>query len=190
MQAPTSSTQITEYAIVCISPFPSPISNDLRNEITMTQPMSPGIQRPCFLPLDPPFKCQLPYTSNSLLPPSTFNLPPLNILPPPLQLSTLPPSYENQMLPPSNVTTPFPPYNDPLPLSTMLINTSFIPLPPSLSAIPLTHSLPHITRHRMSESMALKRITFRNYPNVPSRYAGSGRQGPQSLACLASGAMS
>ena len=100
----------------------------------------------------------------------------------PLQLSTLPPSYENQMLPPSNVTPPLPPYNDPLPLPTMLINSSFISLPPS-SAIPLSLSLPHITRHRMSESIGLE---AHHYSNVPSRYADSGRQGPQSLACLVS----
>ena len=127
----------------------------------MTPPMSSGIQCPCFLPLDPPHRCSTPYESNSPLPPSIFiNLPPLNIFPTPLQLSTLPPSNENQMLPHGNVTLPLPPYNDPLPLPTMLTNTPFIPLPPSPSAIPFTLSLPHIARHRMSESIGLEAHHF------------------------------
>ena len=89
----TSSTQSLEYAIAGISPLPSPLFNLFRNENTMTPPMSPGIQRPCFIPLDPPHRCSTPYESNSPLPPSTFiNLPPLNILPPPLQLSSFRPA--------------------------------------------------------------------------------------------------
>ena len=48
----TPSAQILEYAIACTPPFPSALINYLRNTITMTPPMSPGIQRPCFLPID------------------------------------------------------------------------------------------------------------------------------------------
>ena len=125
----TPSAQLLEHAIVCVSPPPPSRFSYLRNQNTMTPPMSSGIQRPCFLPSDPPHRCLTPNAneSNSPLPPSTLiNLPPINILPPPLQL---------QMLPPSNVTLPLPPNNDPLPLPTMLIKTLLIPLPPSSSAI-------------------------------------------------------
>ena len=151
----TPCAQIIKSAIACIPPFPFPFFNLFRNENTMTPPTSPGIQRPCFLPIDPPCTSKFPPL------PSTFiKLPHINILPPPPQLSTLPPSYEMQMLPPSNVTLPLPPYNDPLPLPTMLINISFVPLPPSSSVIPLSHSLPHITRHCMSESIGLEAHHF------------------------------
>ena len=132
----TPSTQLFEHAIVCVLLFPPPIVDLSRNKNTMTPPMPPGIQRLCFLPIDPP------YVKNSALMSST--------------LINLPPPLQHQMLPPSDVTLPLPPFNDPLPLPTMLINTSSIPLPPSSSANLHTLSLPHITRHRMSESIGLE----------------------------------
>ena len=131
--------------------------------------MSSGIQRPCFLPIDPP--CVM----NSPLPPSTLiNLPPINILPRPPQLA---------MRPPSNVTLPFPPNHDPLPLPTMLINIPSIPLPPSSSAILLTPSLPHIARHRMSESIGLE---AHHFPQLLECAQSSCRQWPSgaTVACL------
>ena len=202
-----SSTQVLEYTIACIPPLPSPLINDPRNEITMTPPMSPGIQCPCFLPIDPP--C----TTESNLPsqPSTSaNLPLTTFLPPPLRLSTLPPSNEIQLLspsnkiqllspsneiqlllpsneiqllPPGNVTFPPPPYNDPLPLPTMLINSSVIPLPPSSSAILLSLPLPHITRHRMSESIGLE---AHHFPQLLECAQSICRQWPSgaTVACL------
>ena len=137
----TFSHQIIEYAIACIPPTPSPFVNYLRNEITMTTPMSPGIQCPCFLPFDPPHRCSTLHELNSPLPPSTFIKLPPHIIPPRLQLSTFPPSNEIKMLPPSNEMQMFPPYNNPLPLPTMLINSAFILIPPSSSVFPLALSL-------------------------------------------------
>ena len=142
----------------------------------MTQPMSPGIQCPCFLPLDPPHRCLTPYSSDYTPPPRTFISLPPNIIPPPPQLSTLSFSNEIQMLPPSNVIIP-------LPLPTMLINTSFIPRPPFSSAIPLTLSLPHITRHRMSESIGLE---VHHFPHLLECAQSICRQWPSgaTVACL------
>ena len=91
----TPSAQFLEYAIACIHPLLPLFVNQLRHEITMTQPKST-------LPL----------------------------------------------------------LNDPLPLPTMLITTPLLPLPPSSSTPPLTLSLPHITRHRMSESTGLEAQHF------------------------------
>ena len=161
----TSSTRIAK---VCIPPFLFPLIILFRNKFTMTSPMLPGIQCPCFLPVDPP------YSNDYALPPSTFIKLPSNILPPPLQLS---------MLPPSNVTTPLLPYNDPLPLPTMLINTSFFSLPPSSSAIPLSLSIPLITRHRMNESIGLE---AHHFPQLPECAQSICRQCPSwaTIACL------
>ena len=95
----TSHPRSIEYAIACIPPSLFPFVNQLRNEITMTPPISTGIQVSCFLPIDPPHRNEIldEYQFQSPLPPSTaIKLPP-NIIPPPLLFSTPPPS---------NVTTP------------------------------------------------------------------------------------
>ena len=173
----TSSSQIIEYAIVCIPPPLLPIINRLRNKITMTPPMLSGIQVPCLLPVDPPptinfsynfnsphncsslYAINSPSKYNSPLPPSTIKLSPY-IIPPPLQLSTLPPSNEIQLLPSSIVSSTLPLLNDPLPLPTMLIKFLQIPLPPYSPMFPLMFPLPHITRHRMSESIDLEAQRF------------------------------
>ena len=158
----TSSAHSLEYTIVCILLLPSTLISLSRHKNTMTQPVSPGIQCPCFLPLDPPHRCSTPSKSNTPPPPSTpVNLSPFNILSPPLHISTLLSRHEMQMLPPSNVTLPLPPNNDPLPLPTMLIYTTFIPLPPSSSAIPHSLPPPHITRHRITrQSIGLEAHHF------------------------------
>ena len=148
----------------------------------MTPPMSSGIQVPCLLYIDPPYlfspthqhfspyQLNPPYQPDPLhernplhkynSPPSTIIKLPPNIIPPPLQSSTLPPSNVTNPLPPSIVSSTPPLLIDPLPLPTMLITTPSIQLPPSFPTLPLTLSLPHITRHRMSENIGLEAHHF------------------------------
>ena len=165
MRVNTSSSPILENAIACILSLLPPFINFPRNEITMSPPMSSGIQVPCLPLIDPP------YSNKYELPPITFIKLPHNTIPPPLQPSAPPPSNEIQILSPSNVTIP-------LPLSTILFRCprcSSQPYyfrlrpPPSSSALPLTLSLPHITCHRTSESIALE-----------------AQQNPPSLVCAQS----
>ena len=153
--------------------------------------MTPGIQVPCFLFIDHPYECKFLFTP----PPSTFiKLPPNSIS----QLSTLSPFNSQRFVQQWDLNASAQQYN----YSTFALQRSSsaahdahqILFSPSSALLlrqsALFLSLPHITRIVRVKASALKHITFRNYSNVPSRHAGSGRQGPQSLACLASGAMS
>ena len=179
----TSILQFLEYAKAFIHSHLSLFVNQLRNDITMTPPMSSSIQVTCLLPVDPPHQNKSPYELNALyefnspLPPITIIKLSPNIILPPLPLS---------MLPPSNVTTPLPPFNDPLPLHTMLITFLPIPAPLSSSMFPLMSQLPHITRHRMSESIGLEAQQFPPPSNCAQSICWQWPSGA-TVACLSYG---
>ena len=101
-------------------------------------------------------------------------------LDPPHRCST--PYSNGSMLPPST-SIKLPPYNDPLPLPTMLINSALVLIPLSSSAIPLSLSLPRITRHPMSESIGLE---AHHFPLLSECAQSICRQWPSgaTVACL------
>ena len=156
--------------------------------------MLPPTQRFSPLPLS-----ILPRPSATLLPPPSTPPPSSPTYSTPL-LSTLPPSNVSYVLPPSmlqpsnvinarqpsNVTLVRPSYSASFPLPTMLLFLFLTHFRTTSSHFrpPFRFRLTLVIVRVKALVLSLKAHPSSPQISLPSRYAGSGRQGPQSLACF------